>query len=63
MSDAIKTLYIDEQLHRRVKLAATMHGMTIRAYVEQVLENGVAAEGLRLVDTRETYTTKEENDA
>ena len=59
----IKTLYIDEQLHRRVKLAATMHGMTIRGYVEQVLENGVAAEGLRLVDTREVYITKEETDA
>ena len=59
----IKTLYIDEQLHKRVKLAATMHDMTIRGYVERVLENGVATEGLRLVDTREQYTTKGENDA
>ena len=58
----LKQIKIDEQLHRRVKLAATMHGMTIRAYVEQVLENGVAAEGLRLVDTRVEYTTKGEND-
>ena len=59
----IKNIQIDERLHRRVKLAATMHDVSIKEWVEKVLEYGLAAEGMTLVDPGADYTTKEENDA
>ena len=59
----IKNIQIDERLHRRVKLAATMHDVSIKEWVEKVLENGLAAEGMTLVDPGTDYITKGENDA
>ena len=58
-----KTLYIDSKLHRRVKLSATMHGMSIKDYVERVLQNALAAEGMMLVDPGVVYTTEGDDDA
>ena len=37
----IKTLYIDADLHKRVKLAATLAGLTIREWVERALRANV----------------------
>ena len=58
-----KMLRINPRLHRRVKLSATMHGVSIKEYVERVLENALAAEGLTLVDPGVEYNTKGEDDA
>ena len=58
-----KTLYIDSKLHRQVKLSATMHGVSIKEYVERVLQNAIAAEGLTLVDPGVEYTTEGEDNA
>ena len=59
----VKNIQIDEKLHRRVKLAATMHGISIKDYVERVLQNAIAAEGLTLVDPGVEYTTEGEDNA
>ena len=52
-----KWIRVNEQLHRRVKLSATMHGVSIKDYVERVLENALAAEGMTLVDPGIDYET------
>ena len=55
---ATKTLYIEEQLHRRVKVTATLRGMTIKEWVEEVLTDaldGVPSASV-LVDTRQRYS-------
>ena len=58
-----KMLRISGDLHKRVKLAATMHDVSIKEWVEKVLEYGLAAEGMTLVDPGTDYTTKGENNA
>ena len=62
---ATKTLYIEEQLHRRVKVTATLSGKTIKEWVEEVLTDaldGVPSASV-LVDSRGQYVTQGENDA
>ena len=59
--DDTKTLYIDEDIHARVKATAAMSKVSIRAWVEAVLIDALNGEPSAsvLVDTRETYTTQE----
>ena len=59
----LKRIKIDEQIHRKVKATAAMHGVTIREWVERVLQNAIAAEGMMLVDPGVEYTAKGDDDA
>ena len=61
-----KTLFIDEELHRRVKLHATLLDESIKEYVERALTVRLQAESdgpeffgmKRLIDTRTEYTAE-----
>ena len=58
-----KMLRINGDLHKRIKLTATMHNMSIKEWTEQALQNALAAEGMMLVDPGVEYNTKGEDDA
>lgn len=52
----IKNIQIDEQLHRRVKVTATLSGLTIKEWVEGVLTDALST--TRLVDSKPAYTVE-----
>jgi hypothetical protein len=52
----IKNIQIDERLHRRIKVTATLSGLTIKEWVEGVLTDALSAP--RLVDSRQGYETR-----
>ena len=54
----VKNIQIDEGLHKRVKLTATMHGISIRDWAEQVISDALEGKPSAsvLVDTKESYT-------
>ena len=53
----VKNIQIDEGLHKRVKLTATMHGISIREWAEQVISDALEGKPSSsvLVDTKEQY--------
>lgn len=57
----IKNIQIDEQLHRQVKLAATLYNMTIREFTERALRKVVLPDLKTLVDTKAEYITEGED--
>ena len=59
--DNIKTLYIDKELHQQVKVRAAMLGVTIREFTEVALRHELNDQ--RLIDTREGYNAKGDDDA
>ena len=50
-----KMLRINGDLHRKVKLAAILRGLTIRAWTEQALEAQLPDKARQLVDERTPY--------
>ena len=60
-----KTLYIDGELHKRVKLAATMSEQSIKEWVEDVLRDALDGRPSPsvLIDTRAPYQTQEASNA
>ena len=56
-----KTLYIDKELHQKVKVRAAMLGVTIREFTEVALRHELNDQ--RLIDAREGYTTQEADNA
>ena len=61
----IKSILIDEQLHRRIKVHVTLSNTTIKDWVSQVLEDALDGKPSAsvLIDSRGQYVTQGENDA
>ena len=59
--DATKTLYIDANLHRRVKVAATLSDQSIKDWVEGVLQDALDGQPSPsvLIDERTGYNVEE----
>jgi plasmid stability protein len=59
-----KLLVVGEELHRRVKITAALHGTSIREWVESVLEDALAGRPSPsvLVDTLASYDIRKEDD-
>ena len=57
----IKNIQIDEQLHRRVKVTATLRGQTIKEWVEEVLTDALDGRPSAsvLIDSKGQYVTQE----
>ena len=60
-----KMLRINGELHKRIKLAATMSEQTIKQWVEGVLEDALAGRPSAsvLIDSRGVYQTQEASNA
>ena len=60
-----KTLYIDSELHKRVKLAATLSEQSIKQWVEDVLKDALDGRPSAsvLIDSRGVYQTQEASNA
>ena len=60
-----KTLYIDSELHRRVKVAAAMNEQSIKQWVEDVLKDALDGRPSAsvLIDSRGVYQTQEASNA
>ena len=60
-----KLVRLNRELHKRVKVTATLRGQTIKEWVEEVLTDaldGVPSASV-LVDSQGQYLTQGENDA
>ena len=57
----IKNIQIDERLHKRIKIAATMNDVSIKDWVEGVLEDALAGRPSQsvLIDSKGRYITQE----
>ena len=54
-------LRVSPDVHREAKVRAAREGLSLKELTERALRDYLWVN--RMVDTRETYTTKEENDA
>ena len=59
----LKQVKIDEQLHKRIKVAATLGDTTIKEWVESVLEDALAGRPSPsvLIDSKGRYDAQEES--
>jgi plasmid stability protein len=55
-----KLVLVNSDLHRRIKIRCAMTGISIKDWVESVLTDALDR---RLVDSREEYITKGEDNA
>jgi plasmid stability protein len=55
-----KLVLVNSDLHRRIKIRCAMAGISIKDWVESVLTDALDR---RLVDSREEYITKGEDNA